>query len=486
MKLYKNIRFCAALLLLLTLNGCSKLVEVDVPVTSVTGESVFASGETAIAFVTGIYAKMVEAPPTGTGIGSLSLLPGLSADEFALLAGQSDALLQAYYRNQLTADVTSSRGHFWTILYPYIYTTNRAIEGLRDSKTLDKVIREQLLGEVLFLRAFCYYYLVNFYGDVPLLLTSDYHQNGTASRTGKEAVYRQIVADLTDAKSLLRNRYPEADLISTSSVTARVRPVKFVAAALLARVYMDLKSYSLAEKEALSVIGEGGLYALMPLDDVFTLNGNTNRESIWQLQPIEIGKNTQEGWLFNWPSGSGPSTFTDYPVFLTDLLLNSFEAGDMRKEKWVKTDTVQGIAYSHPYKYKSAALGTEVTEHTVVFRLAEQYLICAEARARQGNTGGADSMLNVVRKRAGLSAITSSGMSEAVTSVIQEKQIELFSEWGSRWLDLKRTGLVDQRMQTVTPLKSGESWRSFQQWYPVPMSEILANAGLAGQQNDGY
>lgn len=485
MKLYRIIRLSFTLLLLGELSGCSKLVEVEVPVTSVTGESVFASGETAIAFVTGMYAKMVELPVTNVSVGALSLLPGLSADEFSMLSGQTDAILQAYFRNQLTADVSATRAHIWAILYPYIYTANRAVEGLNTSKTLDKAIKEQLLGEVLFLRAFYYYYLVNLYGNVPLLLTSDYHKNGVASRTAKEAVYQQIVADLTLAKNYLNNRYLEADLISSTAVTARVRPVKFAAASLLARVYMDLKNYALAEKESFSVIGETGLYSLMPLDDVFKLNGNTNKESIWQLQPVAAGQNTQEAWLFILPP-TGPSTGLDYPVFLSDFLINSFEAGDLRKDKWVKADTVQGAVYRHPYKYKSASFGAEVTEHSVVFRLAEQYLICAEARARQNNIAGADSMLNVIRRRAGLLPVASAGMNEAVTNVIHEKQIELFSEWGNRWLDLKRTGLVDQVMQTVTSVKSGESWKSFQQWYPVPLSEILANPGLTGQQNDGY
>lgn len=126
-----------------------------------------------------------------------------------------------------------------------------------------------------------------------------------------------------------------------------------------------------------------------------------------------------------------------------------------------------------------------VSEYLMLFRLGEQYLIRAEARAHQGNVGEAQNDLNAIRNRAGLPNTTASDTSSLYVAILRERQVELFSELGQRWLDLKRTGKVDEVMQVVTPLKAnGANWQSYQQWYPVPYSDIQKNTNL--RQNDGY
>jgi hypothetical protein len=167
-------------------------------------------------------------------------------------------------------------------------------------------------------------------------------------------------------------------------------------------------------------------------------------------------------------------------------LANSFDSGDNRRKIWVDSVIVRGVTYRYPNKYKSATLNAPVTEYSIVLRLSEQYLICAEARAKQGNVTGADSMLNVIRARAGLSAIVSGSKEKFISNVMHERQVELFTEWGHRWLDLKRTGLVNTVMEKATPLKGGGAWQSYQQFFPIPAYELLYNPALAGHQNTGY
>jgi hypothetical protein len=115
--------------------------------------------------------------------------------------------------------------------------------------------------------------------------------------------------------------------------------------------------------------------------------------------------------------------------------------------------------------------------------LAEQILIRAEARARLDNLGGAIADVDNVRKRAGLPLIADTNAAitkdELLAVIAHEKQIELFSEWGHRWLDLKRTGRADA-------LFNGYSgYTPDYKLYPVPKNEFDRNPFL-GRQNDGY
>jgi hypothetical protein len=86
--------------------------------------------------------------------------------------------------------------------------------------------------------------------------------------------------------------------------------------------------------------------------------------------------------------------------------------------------------------------------------------------------------------RAGLSAITAVNLQTMLSIIEHERQVELFSEWGHRWLDLKRTGRVNQVMSLITPQKGG-NWNTNWQLYPIPLSEMQADPNLK-PQNAGY
>ena len=120
----------------------------------------------------------------------------------------------------------------------------------------------------------------------------------------------------------------------------------------------------------------------------------------------------------------------------------------------------------------------------MVFRLGEQYLIRAEARAQQNNLAGAISDIDMIRSRAGLPLIndTEPGINKdnLLLAIEHERQIELFSEWGHRWLDLKRTGRAGA---VLGPIKA--DWSSDDELYPIPQSERDKNPFL-GEQNPGY
>jgi hypothetical protein len=215
------------------------------------------------------------------------------------------------------------------------------------------------------------------------------------------------------------------------------------------------------------------------LINAFTKN---TKETIWSLQPVFVtGRNTDDARIFIMPA-TGPSSA--FPIFLSDYLLNTFETGDKRKAVWTGSVTpTGGKTYYYPYKYKINANNQTVNEYPIVFRLSEQYLIRAEARAQLVKIPESQADLNVIRKRAGLLNTTASTKELLLPAIEKERQVELFSEWGHRWFDLKRTGKVDTVMSVVTPKKGGV-WKTEWQWYPLPVNEILVNDHLL--QNLGY
>lgn len=158
-------------------------------------------------------------------------------------------------------------------------------------------------------------------------------------------------------------------------------------------------------------------------------------------------------------------------------LYDAFEADDNRYTKWVKASTSTPIYY-YPYKYKAGrVVGGTPKEYDMMFRLGEQYLIRAEARA-QINTAqslsGAKTDIDEIRNRAGLGAYTGALNKDNLLSAIEhERQVELFCEWGHRWFDLKRT---KRASAVLSPIKA--DWQDTDMLYPIPESAMRTNKNL--------
>ncbi len=479
----------------ISITSCKKLVEVVPPITSASSAIAYNTDASAISAVTGLYTNLSTGVVTGNR--GISFLCGLSADEFTQYSGvASSTATTYYYLNQLVASPSTIGADFWGI-YQYIYVCNSAIEGLTAATSLTPAIKQQLLGETRFMRGFYYFYLVNFFGDVPLITSSDYRINVGIARTPKAQVWDQIISDLQAARDLLSINYLDGTLVKTT--TERVRPTQGAASALLSRVYLYTGVYAKAEEQASAVINNSSLYGLVPFintsttpatqNDVFLKNSS---EAIWQIQTTIAGHNTEEANMYLLPT-TGPNSNPN-TVYLSPQLLASFEAGDQRRfgRNWIDSIKIGSITYFFPCKYRAnnyqAVNGVFATptEYLTALRLGEQYLIRAEARAQQGNISGAQADLNIIRTRAGLPNTTAASQSALLTTVLHERQVELFTEWGHRWLDLKRTGQVDAVMggpSGACAVKGG-TWSSYQQLYPIPAQDISYAPNLT--QNLGY
>lgn len=442
------------------MNSCDSFVEVDLPKSQLTTVSVFEDYATADAALTDIYAKIRDKGLlTGNNRG-LSNQLGNYTDEIIPYGTPSNPSLN-FYNNTLLAE-NSDIAQYWNDSYNQIYAANSLIEGTEASIKLSDQNKKQLKGEALFIRALQHFYLVNLFGDVPYIIGTDYKKNSIVSRMPANLVYQNIINDLESAIVLLQNNYSEM---------GRIRADQYVAHALLARVYLYSKSYPEAANEASAVLNQTDLFALETIDETFLVN---SRETIWQLGSAEAGQNTQEASTFIFLSG--PPAL----VALNDNLVNSFSASDLRHSNWIRAVSDDTSTWYHAYKYKEQNFTSISKEYSIVFRLAEQYLIRAEARAQQGDLIGAKEDLNKIRHRAGLNDTSAITKEEILDAILNERRLELFTEYGHRFFDLKRFNKIDLVLSGSKP-----GWNTSDSLFPLPQSELSSNPNLR-PQNQGY
>ncbi len=449
-----------AVLLLCTISSCKKFVQVSPPQNQVVAAVIFDDAGTATNAVLSIYGSFL----TSAASSNANLYLSQSADE---LIGYANPPQINYYTNSLTA---TGNDDFWTSYYKVISRANAVLAGVETSPALTPALKQQLTGESVFVRAFFHFYLLNLFGDIPYISSNAYQDASNVSRMPVAQVYPLIIADLQQAKSLLTDSFPDAN---NQSGTERVRPNRGAAHAMLARVYLYTQDWKDAVLEADSVIANTGNYNLVTdLTQVFHMN---SRETIWALQPSSpTNTNGFDGYQFI--LSQAPTLVR--PVSISDQLYNAFEPNDLRKANW--TGTFQ--TWHYPYKYRVSALQQPVSEYEMVLRLAEMYLIRAEASAQLNDLATATSDLNTIRARAGLPATTATTQANLLTAILHERQVELFTEWGHRWLDLKRTGAADA---VLAPVK-GSNWQTTDQLLPIPQNQLNLDPAMAGEQNPGY
>jgi hypothetical protein len=449
MKQFLKYSFC--FLLFFQSISCKKMIEVNSPKTELTPETTFSDDQTVIAVLSNMYAQF-------NGLIDASVSPPIGTYSDELSTTSSNSVDIEYYDGKVSV-TNSTNLNCWQSFYSVIYQCNSILENIDGSPNITPAVKQQVKGEALFLRSVSYFYLLNLYGDVPLLLTTDVDVTSVAERTPLMKIYNQIVNDLVQAKDILSEQYPSDD---------RVRANKWAASALLARVYLYQENWSNAESEANAVISSG-YYVLDTLSDVFK---SDSKESILQFWTKEQFCNV--ALLFIPDNGSIPT----YP--LTETLINSFEKGDLRKAEWIDSVEQGNTVFYFPYKYKYRSTSTAGSgEYLMFLRLGEQYLIRAEARAHQNKTNQSNDDLNIIRKRAGLPNVVENDSTSLLSAIQHERRIELFSEWGHRFFDLKRTGEINQVMSAVKP-----GWKDASSLLPIPQYEILNNPNL--NQNPGY
>jgi hypothetical protein len=435
--------------LILGIWSCESFVEIEPPNTSLTSNVVFTEESTTTAALLNIYTNMslYDTFPF-SGEFSLSWMSGLMADEFESFFNDNRA---EFAENKITPENRIVQQN-WNALYEIIYTANILIEQMElPGNNLSQSFKDKIEGEARFLRGLMYYYLVNFWENVPLVLTTDYLQNKSMAQSTKEAVYVQIVEDLQKAEVLLEDKYGD---------NGRTRPSRYTAKALLAKIYSHTQQWDRVIEQTTSIINSGLYQMESDPDEVFLTSSN---EVIWRLEAVYPNVYTWEAYRF---------VLIAVPtrVTVSNTLLAAFDDPDKRRVSWIGTYAANnGNIYYFPNKYKVRRIPNHPgapAEAFVMFRLGEQYLIRAEARVHTGDLAGANQDLNMTRIRAGLPSMHVSDPSSLLEEILLERRLELFTEGFNRWSDMKRTGGASTRI------------------LPIPQNELIYNPSLV--QNPGY
>lgn len=467
-----TIRLAVIGLLLSLLTGCKKYLEIPLPIDQLATGNVFKSRPTIIAAVDGMYNSFASSLFQA---GTLRFTYWLS-DE-----GRIDPTPGSEIGNIISGNLQEANTQIlpWNWYYPGIYRANEIIEQLPDvsNSIMPESERKAFIAAAKYVRAATHFFLANFWGDVPLTLSTSTTTNINNGRTPVADVYAQVLKDLYESI---------ADLPTTVNTSnSKTIHNRYQSLALLARVHLHLGNYTRADSAATAVIGSNQYQLVTGVNNVFKRG---TREAIYSQGPTSIGflfdNRAVVGWLTL--PGVSAATLTTICHIPPQFLVN-FETGDQRNVSGNWTISLFSRTFANKYLHNSSAAATTIAANPqdyIYQRLAELYLIRAEARAQQGNITGANSAasdLNSIRTRAGLPNTTAITQATMLAAIEKERATELFYE-GFRWLDLKRTGKLNTVLSAL-PWKS-VNYQPHMQLLPITVAELIANPGI--QQNPGY
>jgi starch-binding outer membrane protein, SusD/RagB family len=483
------------LLFIPLLFSCRKLVEVDQPTQYVTSEATFESADGATTAVYGMYDQMRLLVVAGRTQGyDLSKLSAFYADEYTLTTTNESA--RALYQNAVGSEANASTA-LWNNLYQAVYRANAVLEGIEKyGKNIPDTLQQQFQGEARFVRAWAYFVLVNMYGDVPLLLTTDYTANTVPSRAPQADVYQQIISDLVSAKEGVRAYYVNSQNKPVTTME-RVRANKDVVTAFLSKVYLYMGEWQKAEALASEVLAKTTTYSLN--SNLAAAFDNSSLENILQVFETQYYATNQYDLTIANPSTTSSAL---RPGYISDSVMNKFEAGDKRRTDWIGTRTSGANTWYYPKKYKNIFPSTTAgQEYVAAMRVAELYLIRAEARIQQNQVATGIADLNTLRARARAAATTAVpnplpalpitlSRNEAMLALEKEWTREMFME-GHRWFNLKRwkginnpaISRADELMPAISAAKGG-TWQPYKKLFAIPRTELEFNPNL--EQNPGF
>lgn len=436
---------------LVSLTSCSKFLEEE-PNNAIPSDVAVTNAGTARAAITGVYDAL-----QGYYASNYNTLGTITADN-VIANGTLSQYLQLDQNAIPTDNVTTVAAYQG--IYKAINAANSVIAYVPavTDPLLTQAEKEKILGEAYFARALSYFDLGRGWGGVQLQLKPTAHVNDAKGikRSTQAQTYDQVLADLVEAEKLL----PE-------DATTRNRAQKSTARALRARLHLYRKQWAEAEQYASLVIANTAKYELIPYKSFFTAPFLT-RESVLELTFSANDRNSF--WNLWYPSSSG-GQFTLKPSAGVVARLNNAAVGGNRSTLLAGTGTdVYGVLYN---------TSATSTDPAYLIRIAELYLIRAEARAQQGKLTGVDGAiadLNAVRTRAGVAGTTAVTKDEVILAIEEENSIEFAFE-AHRWFDLVRT----ERAGAVLGLTNRDFWL-----FPLPFSDVLSDPDLDGKNNPGY
>lgn len=350
------------------------------------------------------------------------------------------------FTNQPANSISTAK---YTTNYQIIARANQVLASV-DGVDFAEASKNNIKGQAYFLRALAYFDLVQYFGKVPLHLTPVTNREEAALPLSEvDAVYTQIIADASEAASLLPKKSAQEAGRATSGA----------AQTLLGNVYAVQKNWPAAETVLKAVIDSGEYSLLGDYAAAFSISNKNSSESVFEVQ----FKEGTEGYAGNFiyemlpmpmsaeqvtsitgASGAQALTVESFNI-PTPEILAAYEAGDLRKDISIATATLSD-GKTYPYIKKLLQPHTQAGftgTNWPVYRYSEVLLLYAEALNEQGKS--VSNYLNDVRNRAGLEDSPAVGQANLRIAILAERRVELAFE-NKRWLDLVRTGNAESVM----------------------------------------
>ncbi len=492
-------KFTLLVFAIIILGGCEDMLNVE-PQTFSSASNYYENEEQIIRGVNAAY-------------GNLQTIFSSSTDYWAMAEMRSDNTsfqFNASDRGELQMEnldeflITASNndiGAVWSNIYSGIQQTNTILNRIEEVNFSDENVKNNVEGEMRFLRAFHYFNLVRLFGGVPIVLEeTESPDDSFSERSSVEDVYSQIISDASTAVDLLPESYSGSDV---------GRATRGAALTLLGEVYLTRENYS----ETISTLEEVTTLSyqlLSSYSNVFDPDNKNHSESIFEVQYSAGVDGEASNYIYRFaPHNSGSDivgfndlahNFAGYNIPTHDMV-NAYEEGDERKDAsiafYVNPDNAQhdvaigdSIPFINKYNHEFEQRG-ETNDNWPIYRYSYVLLMLAEAKNEEGQTQEAHSHLNEVRNRAGLSSLSSLSQTEFREAVQQEMRVELAFE-NHRWFNLLR---MDDTIEIMTEhgeeekdMKSNvsESAYNIQEYkllYPIPEREVRLNNI---EQNPGW
>ncbi|MDR1673752.1 MAG: RagB/SusD family nutrient uptake outer membrane protein [Bacteroidales bacterium] len=442
------------------LASCEKFLDVK-PTNSLVSENAISDALTARALLTATYSSLRSIYSTNELFG---FLPG---DNVQFGGSQYQNIeLDTYSFGVINTSIVGA----YRSLYSLINRANWVLTEI--PKVTDPALTEEernnILGEARFIRALAYFNLGKTWGGVQLQLepTTSLSSIGALKRSTLAETYNRVKDDLTEAERLLREE----------DATTRNRAQKSSVRALRARVHLYAGEWAEAEQYASQVIANTAKFELVKPYSAFFAGPFLTKESVFEIS--STANNTANRWSIWYPATVARGGSYEYiPTGEIVDLLNNPNIGGTRKS----LISVSGGSTYYVVLYHTTVATANVPANTdplYAIRIAELYLIRAEARAKKTPTDlpGAIADLNAIRDRAEVPLFATTTDAQAVIQAIEDERRVEFAFEGHRWYDLVRTG----RAKAVLGVDE-DYWL-----FPLPNADVLSDEGLDGKNNPGY
>ena len=471
--MYKKILAVSVLSLVLAGTSCKDALDVQ-PKQSIDASTALVDFTSVNAISISLYSRAQSFNYLGQ---RMLIAPEVLADNYTITANSGGR----YVGERVNAP--GSHLDLWGTLYPAINEANFIIKNV-DRVTAAQADKDALKGQAMFMRAMFNYDMVRIYGYEPgfavngfgegIVLrtepTDDVTKADFKPRSSVSAVYTAIETDLKQATALLPNAVGSAGVFRAS---------KGAAFALLARVYLYQSKWADAEQAATDAItNKQSATTLAPAANyIASFASVPNRESMFEIDYRTEQFSTVDGINNSMNSLTQKTVGGIFAVRATTELMNSFEAGDVRKDAF-QTTIDNGVSVF--YSLKFPAHKGNFFNNIPVIRLSEVYLIRAEARAKQAKDALAQADLTTLRTNRGLAAVPASTTGTALLDLIfNERRVELHLE-GHRFFDFKRRGLNILKPAGIPTLL----YTDFKVLASLPAAQVLLNPLI--KQNPGY